>query len=51
MKFVKGMITGMIITAGAAMVYTEYTIGPNKNAKTRQKNDEENRTNLSKKEC
>ena len=50
MKFVKGMITGMIITAGAAMVYTEYTVGPNKMLK-QGKNDEENRTNLSKKEC
>ena len=37
MKFVKGMITGMIITAGAAMVYKEYTIGPNKMLKQGKK--------------
>lgn len=30
MKFVKGMMTGMLISAGAAMMYAEYTMGPTK---------------------
>lgn len=37
MKFVKGMITGMIITAGAAMVCAECTMGSNKMLKQGKK--------------
>ena len=37
MKFVKGMITGMIITAGAAIVCAECTMGSNKMVKQGKK--------------
>ncbi len=37
MKFVKGMITGMTIAAGAAMLYAECTMGPNKMMKQGKK--------------
>ncbi len=37
MKFIKGMITGMVITAGAAMMYTEYFEKPNKMIKQGRK--------------
>ncbi len=37
MKFVKGMITGMVISAGAAMIYAECTMGPNKMMKQGKK--------------
>lgn len=37
MKFIKGMITGMVITAGAAMMYTEYFAKPNKMIKQGRK--------------
>ena len=37
MKFVKGMITGMVITAGAAMMYAECMVGPNKMMKQGKK--------------
>lgn len=37
MKFVKGMITGMVITAGAAMICAEYTMGSNKMLKQGKK--------------
>lgn len=30
MKFVKGMVTGMMLSAGMALVYCEYTMGTNK---------------------
>ena len=30
MKFVKGMMTGMLLSAGAAIMYAEYTMGPTK---------------------
>lgn len=37
MKFVKGMITGMVIAAGAAMLCTECMAGPNKMVKQGKK--------------
>lgn len=37
MKFVKGMITGMCISAGACMLYAEYTIGSKKMLKASKK--------------
>jgi hypothetical protein len=37
MKFVKGMITGMVVTAGVAMMYTEYFEKPNKIVKQGKK--------------
>ena len=37
MKFVKGMITGMVVTAGVAMMYTEYFEKPNKIVKKKKK--------------
>lgn len=37
MKFVKGMMTGMLISAGCAMAYAEYTIGPTKMLKQGKK--------------
>ncbi len=37
MKFVKGMITGMVITAGAAMIYAECSMGSNKMVKQGKK--------------
>lgn len=37
MKFVKGMMTGMLISAGAAIMYAEYTMGPNKMMKKGKK--------------
>ncbi len=37
MKFVKGMITGMAIAAGAAMLCAECTMGPNKMMKQGKK--------------
>ena len=37
MKFVKGMITGMVLTAGVAMVCAECMVGPNKMMKQGKK--------------
>ena len=37
MKFVKGMITGMVLTAGVAMACAEYTMGTNKMLKQGEK--------------
>ena len=37
MKFVKGMITGMAISAGVAMAYAEMTMGTNKMMKQGKK--------------
>ncbi len=37
MKFVKGMIAGMVISAGAALVCAECTMGPNKMMKQGKK--------------
>lgn len=37
MKFVKGMITGMVITAGVTMICAEYTMGTNKMLKQGKK--------------
>ena len=37
MKFVKGMITGMVITCGAYMAYSECTMGSNKMLKKGKK--------------
>ena len=37
MKFVKGMIAGMVISAGAAMLCTEYMMKPNKMMKQGKK--------------
>lgn len=37
MKFIKGMITGMAISAGVAMAYTEMTMGSNKMMKQGKK--------------
>lgn len=37
MKFVKGMVTGMVISAGIAMAYAECTMGTNKMMKQGKK--------------
>lgn len=37
MKFMKGMIAGMVITAGAAMLCAEYTMGSSKMLKQGKK--------------
>lgn len=37
MKFIKGMVTGMVICAGAAAIYAEYSMGPNKMMKKGKK--------------
>ena len=37
MKFIKGMMAGMVISAGVAMAYAEYTMGTNKMIKQGKK--------------
>ena len=37
MKFVKGMVTGMVISAGCAMIYAECSMGTNKMLKKGKK--------------
>ena len=37
MKYVKGMLTGMLISAGVAMVYAECSMGTNKMLKKGKK--------------
>ena len=37
MKFVKGMIAGMVVACGAYMMYEECTIGPSKMMKKGKK--------------